>query len=119
MLAEHLAAAVLLLAQDPLDLLVDDPGGLVGVVAGVHEVLAEEHRALRAPRHRADAVGHAPLAHHLAGQLGGADEVVVGAGGDHAEHELLGDAAAHADDEAVLDVVLPVDVALLERAAAG
>ena len=38
--------------------------------------------ALRAPRHRADAVAHAPLAHHLAGELGGADEVVAGAGRD-------------------------------------
>ena len=39
-------AAVLLLAEDALDLLVDHPGGLVGVVAGVHEVLAQEHLAL-------------------------------------------------------------------------
>ena len=45
-LGEHLAAPVLLVAQDPLDLFVDDPRGLVGVVAGVHEVFAEEHRAL-------------------------------------------------------------------------
>ena len=58
------------IAQDPLDLFVDDAGGLVGVVTRVHEVLAEEHLALRAPRHRADAVAHAPLAHHAAGQLG-------------------------------------------------
>ena len=42
-----------------------------------------------------------------------ADEVVVGAGRDDAEHELLGDAAAHGDDERVLEVVLAVDVALL------
>ena len=45
-LGEHLAGAVLLVAQDALDLFVDDAGGLVGVVARVHEVLAEEHRAL-------------------------------------------------------------------------
>src|SRR5688572_30355280 len=51
-LAQRVAAAVLLLPQDPLDLLVDDPSRLVAVVPGVHEVLAEEHLALRAPGHR-------------------------------------------------------------------
>ena len=114
-----LAAALLLLAQDPLDLLVDDPGGLVAVVAGVHEVLAEEHLALRAPGHRADALAHAPLADHLAGQLGADHEVVVGAGGDDAEHELLGDAPAHGDHERVLEVVLVVAVAVLGRQLLG
>ena len=45
-LRHELASAVLLRAQDPLDLLVDDPRGLVRVVAGVYEVLAEEDRTL-------------------------------------------------------------------------
>ena len=112
---EHLAAAVLFVAEDVLDLFVDDARGLVGVVAGVHEVLAEEHRALRAPRHRTDAIRHAPLAHHLAGELGVADEVVLRAGRLVAEDELLGDAAAEAHDERVDDVLALVDVALLER----
>src|SRR5690606_8572376 len=56
----------------------------------------------------------APLGDHLAGQLGGADQVVVGAGGDDAEDELLGAPAAHAHDQRVLDVVLPVDVLLVD-----
>ena len=34
-LGEELAAALLAVAEDLLDLLVDDAGGLVGVVAGV------------------------------------------------------------------------------------
>ncbi len=116
-LGEHLAAAVLLVAEDPLDLFVDDAGGLVGVVARVHEVLAEEDRALRSPRHRTDAIRHAPLAHHLAGELGVADEVVLGAGRLVTEDQLLGDPAAEADDERVGDVLALVDVALLDRAA--
>ena len=118
-LTEHLAGAVLLVAQDALDLLVDHARGLVGVVAGVHEVFAQEHRALRAPRHRADAVGHSPLAHHLARELGDADEVVLRAGGQVPVHELLGDAAAQAHDERVGDVLPLVDVALLERELLG
>ena len=37
---------------------------------------------------------------------------VAGAGGEHAEDHLFGDAASHAHHERVLDVVLPVEVAL-------
>src|SRR5581483_3698962 len=113
--AQHGAAPVLLLAQDLLDLLVDHTRRLVGVVARVHEVLAEEHLTLRAPRHRPDARAHAPLPHHFASELGRHHEVVVGTGGDDAVHRLLRDAPAHGDDETVLDVVLAVDVALLDR----
>ena len=44
---EELLAAALAVPQDLFDLLVDDPGGLVGVVAGVaHEVLSEEDLTL-------------------------------------------------------------------------
>ena len=118
-LAEQLHGPLLLVAQDPLDLVVDDPGGVLGVVPGVHEVLAQEDHALRAPRHRADGVAHAPLADHLAGQLGVAHEVVGGAGGEVAVDEQLGAAAAHAHAQGVLDVLAGVDVALLHRQLLG
>ena len=39
-------AAVLLFAQDPLDLGVDDASGLIAVVAGLHHVFAQEDLAL-------------------------------------------------------------------------
>ena len=114
-LGQQHAAAVLLVGQDALHLLVDDPGRLVAVVAGGHEVLAEEHLVVAAPGHGAHTVAHAPLTHHLAGQLGCTHQVVAGAGRDHAEHQFLGDAAAHPQHQRVLEVVLPVDVALLLR----
>ena len=44
-----------------------------------------------------------------------ADEVVLGAGRLVAEHDLLGDAPAEANDERVDDVLALVDVPLLER----
>ena len=53
---ERLAGAAFLLPEDALDLFVDHARGLVGVITGVHEVLAEEDRALRSPRHWADAL---------------------------------------------------------------
>ena len=46
---EHASGPGLLVAQDALDLFVDDPCGLVGVVARVDEVLAEEHRRPASP----------------------------------------------------------------------
>ncbi len=85
----------------------------------MHEVITEEHGPRRPPGHRADAVGHAPLPHHLASQLGGTDQVVVGARGDDAEDEVLRDAPTHADHEAVFDVVLAVDVAVVDRELLG
>ena len=101
--AQELDGPFLLVAQDAGDLGVDHPGRVLRVVAGVHEVLAEEDHALGPPRHRPELLAHAPLADHLAGQLGVADEVVAGAGGQVAVHEQLGGAAAHPDGERVLD----------------
>ncbi len=118
-LAQHVHGPLLLGAQDALDLVVDDLRGVLGVIPGVHQVLAQEDLSLRAPRHRADGVAHAPLADHLARQLGVAHQVVGGAGREVAVDEQLGAAAAHADAQRVLDVLARVDVALLHRAAGG
>ncbi len=112
---QHLEGALLLGPEDLLDLVVDDLAGVLGVVPRVHEVLAQEDLALRAPRHGADLVAHAPLADHLAGQLGVADEVVAGTGRQVAVDEQLGGPPAHAHGERVLDVLARVDVALLHR----
>ena len=110
-------ARLLLLGEDPGDLLVDQLGGVVAVLATRgHQVLAEEHLLLAAPRHRADRVAHAPLAHHAAGDAGGLFEVVGGAGVEMAEDDLLGDAAAHRLADRVLEVLLGVGVALLREA---
>ena len=48
-LLDELAGPRFFVAKDALDLFVDDAGGLVGVVARVHQVLAEEDRALASP----------------------------------------------------------------------
>ena len=59
------------------------------------EVAAEEHLALLlAEAQRAEHVAHAELGDHLPGDLGGAVDVVLRAGGGLAEDELLGRAAA-------------------------
>ena len=81
----------------------------------MHEVLAEEDGALGAPGHRADAFAHAPFAHHAAGDLGGAHEVVLGARGLGAEHDLLGDAPPMNTPSESCEVFLVVRVALLDR----
>ena len=49
---QHLERALFLLAEDLGDLSVDDPARVLGVVACVHEVLAQEDHSLRSPRHR-------------------------------------------------------------------
>ena len=116
-LGDQLGGPLLLLGEDAGDLLVEQLGGVVAVLAAArHQVLAEEHLLLAAPRHRADAVAHAPLADHPAGDAGGLLEVVGGAGVEVVEHDLLGDAAAHRLADGVLEVLLGVGVALLRQA---
>ena len=49
------------------------------------------------PKDERAELAHAPLADHLAREVGGALDVVAGAGGDLVLSQLLGDAAAHQD----------------------
>ena len=62
---------------------------------------------------------HAPLANHLAGQIGGALDVVARAGGDVVHEDLFGDAAGHQNGELRLQIVLVVASACRRAAAAA
>ena len=96
--------ALVRLEDDAADLVVDLERGALGVVGGLREVAAEEDLLfLLAEGQRAELLAHAPLADHLAGELGRALDVVAGAGGHVTEDELLGDAAAEEDREVVLE----------------
>ena len=88
---QHLAGACVGLAHHALDLVVDALGGLGGVVLVVGQVAAQEDLVLRLAKDlRAQRVAHAVARDHAAGQLGGALDVVGGAGGDVVAEELLG-----------------------------
>src|SRR5215216_8001246 len=83
------------LVDEAPHLLVDLEGDLLGVVLLVAEVAAQEHVLLLGAQHQgAEAVAHAVLADHLAGDLGGLLDVVGGAGGRVEEPQLLGHPAA-------------------------
>src|SRR5438552_3725639 len=104
------------LHDDPPHLVVDLQRGRLRVVDALGEVAAEEDLLLLlAEGNGTELLAHAPLAHHLVGQLGGALEVVAGAGGHVAEHELRGGAAAEEDREVVDQEGLRVRVAVVER----
>src|SRR5216110_2771869 len=106
-LVEHLEVAtqeelgaLVGLEQDAAHLGVDLDGGLLRVVDLLREVAAEEDLLLLlAEGHRAELVAHAPLAHHLARQLGGALDVVARPGGHAAEGQLLRRPPAEEDGE--------------------
>src|SRR5215213_5036614 len=103
------------LVDETPHLLVDLEGDLLGVVLLVAEVAAQEDVLLLGAEHQgAEAVAHAVLADHLAGDLGGLLDVVGGAGGRVEEPQLLGhptaeqhgqlvDHLAPGDQELVLD----------------
>ena len=71
--------------------------------------LAEAHRTKFA---------HAPFANHLASHIGGALDVVAGAGGDMVHENLFGDAAGHQDGELRFQIPLVVGVLVVDRQAA-
>ena len=88
--------------HDAPDLGVDALRGVLAEVVAVREVTAEEHLLLAAREvQRAELVAHAPLGDHRPGELGRALDVVAGAGRLLAEHDLLGDPAAHQDRDLV------------------
>ena len=114
------ADPVLRAVQDRADLLVDRAGGGVAVLAlAAHARALEEERRALAVGGEPQPLGHPVLRHHQPRQLGGALEVVVGAGGDLAVHELLGHAAAQQHGDAVLQLAARHQEAVLGRELVG
>src|SRR5215470_12177002 len=102
--------------HDAAYLVVDLDGRGLGVLRALREIAPQEDLLLLlAEGDRTELLAHAPLAHHLPRQLGGALEVVTRAGGHVAEHELLGGAATEQDGEVHQEEVLRVRVAVVER----
>src|SRR5215470_2340677 len=108
---DHVARPGGAVHHNALDLGVDEDGGLFAEVLGARDLAAEEDVLLAlAEGQRAHLLGHAPLADHFAGHLGGFLEVVPGPGGLLLEHDLLGGAASQEDRDAIHEVVLRVVV---------
>src|SRR5437667_1180051 len=109
--AQEELGALVGLEQDAAHLGVDLDGGLLGVVDLLREVAAEEDLLfLLAEGHGPELLAHAPFAHHLARQLGGALDVVARPGRHAAERELLGRAPTEEDGELAEEMVLRAGV---------
>src|SRR6266849_3166790 len=114
--AQEALGALVGLEQEAAHLGVDRDGGLLGVVDLLGEVAAEEDLLLLlAEGHGPELLAHAPLAHHLARQLGGALDVVARPGRHAAERELLRRPPAEEDGQLAEEVVLRVGVPVVER----
>src|SRR6185295_15547869 len=88
---EEQLRALVRLHQDAPHLAVDLHRGRLRVVHLLREVAAEEDLLLLlAEGHGTELLAHTPLAHHLAGELGGALDVVARPRGHVPQDELLG-----------------------------
>ena len=77
---------------------------------------AEENLALvLAVDHGTERIGHAPLRDHAPGQIGGALEVVGGAGGHLLHEDFLGDAPAEEHRDHLQQALLVLAVAVAFR----
>ena len=93
--------------DDGLDLLVDAAGHLLGVGPGLGHGPADEHLVVAGiVDHGAQPLAHAVLGDHLPGDVGGPFQVVGGAGGDVAQHHLLGHTAAQTHRDGLLQLLL-------------
>ncbi len=87
------------------DLFVDELGGVLGMVARLAHLAAEERVLLGvAEEDRPDAIAHAALRDHHAGQPGGPLEVVGNARREVVKRQPLGGAAPQCDRQHRLDV---------------
>ena len=85
----------------------------------LRDLAAQEDGFLFLSESQRSEFAHAPVAHHLSRDVRGSFDVVARAGGDMAEENLLGGAAAHQDGERADQVVLRVGVLVVDRQAAS
>src|SRR2546425_42264 len=115
-LLENLPGATRAFHHDPLDLGVDEKGGLFAVVLLPGHLAAEEDVLLvLAEGQGPELVRHAPLADHLASHLGRLLQIVTRAGGLLVQHDLFGGPAAEQDRDAIDQVLLRVIVLVVDR----
>src|SRR5664280_1167630 len=100
-LDDDLLPALVRRHDDAVDLVVDLPRGVLGVVGLPREVAAEEDLSLGPAEGHRPQLAHAPLAHHAPRHLGGLLEVVRGARRDASDADFLGEAAARDDRDLV------------------
>src|SRR2546426_1551661 len=102
--------------DDVVDFLVDLLGGLLGVVALLGDLPAQEDQLVAAAeRERPEPFAHAVPHHHLARHVRGLLDVVRGAGRGVARGELLGGPAAESHGNIVLELLLAPQVFVLLR----
>ena len=107
LVGEQVLARLVRLLDDAADLVVDLARHLVRVVGLLLELAPQEgHRLVVAEGARAELLAHAEAHDHLLGRGRGLLEVVGGAGGDLAEHDLLGGAPAERHGQGVHELAL-------------
>src|SRR5471030_1685217 len=97
-----------------LHLLINADGGLFAVVAMLRDLAAQENLLFLLAVAQGPELAHAPLANHLASQVGGALDIVARPGG-HVVHVLLfGNAPGHEDGQLRLQVILVVGMLVVD-----
>jgi len=87
---QQIPGLVIRIEDQVLDGVVDDPGGLLTEILGLGDLPAQEDVFVPFPKVTGPIRRSCPIAHHLAGQIGGPFQVVAGAGGEMLEDQLLG-----------------------------
>ena len=108
MLRDDLFGVGVGLVEDALHFAIDLDRGGFGEILMLGELAAEEDGFFLFSERNGTELGHAPLADHAPGHGRGALDVVAGTGGDLADENLLGQAAAHEHGQHRFEVALRI-----------
>ncbi len=111
---QRLRSAVALVDQAP-HFQIDFDRGVFAVVAMLGNLAAQEDLLFFFAKCERAERAHAPFAHHLAGEFGGALDVVAGAGAHLVQEQLFGETPTHQDRNLGLEVFLGVVVLVVDR----
>src|SRR5215469_2074697 len=112
---ENVACLFVRAADDAFYFLVDVDGGGFAEVAMLGDFAAEEDGLFFLAESERTELAHTPFANHVARDVGGAFDVVAGAGGDVAEEDLFSGAAAHENGQHAFEMVLGVGMLVVGR----
>ena len=97
------------------DFLVNFDRGVFAVVTVLGDFASQEDLLFFLAEGQRSEFAHAPFADHLAGEFGGALDVIASAGGHQFEEDFFRQAAAHQDRDLGFQIVLVVVVTVVGR----
>ena len=111
---QYVARPFIRRADDLFHFLVDADGSVFGIIAVLGDFAAQEDGFLFLAVGKRPQFAHAPLADHVASDLGGALDIVAGSGSEMTEKNFLGAATTHQHGKHALKIALGIGMFVVD-----